>query len=219
MASRLSRWGWMALLGAAVVVGVLLPPGDDPLLIGYWQWPSESTDRLEIRKEALDQALARTEWELARAQEAQQLGPLLHFGGDPTALGRDRRGVHVDLAKTRELEAVWQSLPVRSPNVRTVILFERHGRIRRELSDGPRADGVCYLNLEATNQLPVRNAVHTQGGECLFSERFGPPGKGWQTWFDSLPLLGAEWDASIRRSNFWDETDRSVVAQPWFSRS
>lgn len=218
MASRLNRWALVALLGAAVVVGVLLPPGDTPLLIGYWVWPKETTDRLEIRKEALDQALDRTEWELARAQEAQQLGPLLHFGGDPTALGRDRRGVHVDLAKTRELEAVWRSLPVRSPNVRTVILFDRHGTIRRALSAGPGAEGVCFLRLGATDQSSLRSAVHTQGGECLFSELFGLPGTGVKAWFDSLPAQGAEWDVSIRRMTFRDEADRSVVAQPWFSQ-
>ena len=218
MASRLSRWGWTALIGAAVVVGVLLPPGDTPLLIGYGVWPTETTDRLEVRKEALDQALDRTEWELARAQEAQQLGPLLHFGGDPTALMRDRGGVHLDPVATRELEAVWRSLPVRSPNVRTVILFDRLGRIRRDLSDGPRSEGVCFLRLGAKNQSPVRNSVHTQGGECLFSELFGPPGKGLKAWFDSLPVRGVEWDVSIRGMILRDEADRSVVAQPWFAR-
>ncbi|HET7790589.1 MAG TPA: hypothetical protein VFK78_07300 [Gemmatimonadales bacterium] len=216
MALTLKRWIAIAALAAAVVTAALLPPPGQATAGRRVLRPvSSATNDVERAKFSTGQALVL----LRRRDSILALLRSPSRGDGPLLI------VHpaVDAEQTRrfraDLDAAWDSLQPRSPEIRVAVVFQgeanRDWRLR---FDSPwyllpsATDGrtcVAVLPRDARPGYGPRGGaafVRAELGPCAFYAAFGRPGSEVESWLLAGQFtLGAEGDWNARRpQTAWD---------------
>ena len=202
MAPRLSRWIALTVIAAGVVATSLLTTAGTPLLFLSWGRfhqeegeVSPSARRLYAVRMKLQSVRGTRAWLEQRDQVAAVLS---RSSADPLVLRPDGSRLVVDIPATSAVDSVWRRIPTRRGEVRTVIVRDGASGWWGNLGIDLGEDGLCLGHTYAgRSPSEIASDLRSSGGECLFAEQFGVPGKGVREW-QAGPVRGLSWDRSRR---------------------
>lgn len=183
MASRLTRWMLVGVLGFVGTVMVLLPPGVSPLALISFPHQSPSTDPLQQRVAVIGFARDRANAEYYRAAFGRRLGVFVPKGDLPVVVMRDRDTLRFDPALTRLADSIWGTVPKDPRAPKTLLLGSLYGHASEADFPDP---GLCVGILRAGTHRGRGQAVQSGAGGCLLAREFGPPGRGLAPWLRSV---------------------------------
>lgn len=186
MAPRLKRWVFLALLASVAIIGMLSSTSGPPMvnLIGIGDYdpyygPTPEARQIGRLKALLDQ----TEFRLGELDEHAALSRILaRNDADPLVVRRSGGRLEVDPQMTAAAASLWDRLPTRRPELRTVVV---QGSVagwtseRRTLGSAE----LCDIKTDTTRvATELIGSLRAEGGNCLFAEQFGVAGKGIRDW-------------------------------------
>lgn len=222
MAPRLSRWIAMTAVTAVLVAVLFLTTGGTPLLfIGYGEisWGEGERTPLQRRIEGVQRSLDRVRWR----REALELRALLdealrHTSADPAVFRWTGNTLALDPGPTAELQPLWNALPVRRAEIRTVVIVQ--GDRPGWYNAGATIDstGLCVIRPnDPGRRKELLRTIRRMGGECLFAERFGLPGTGTTEWLRGL-RSGLAWDHTRSNWSVLRDLNGNEISTPvWFA--
>lgn len=211
----------MTAVAAAVVALLFLTTGGTPLLfIGYGQisWGEGERTPLQRRIEGVQRSLDRVRWR----REALELQALLYealrrTSADPVVFRWSGNTLVAEPGPTAELQPLWDALPVRRADIRTVVILQGDRPSSYNAGATIYSTGVCVIRPNDARAKQMSRTIRRTGGECLFAERFGRAGAGATAWMRGL-RNGIAWGHS--RGEWYDRWNdmRDYPATPaWFA--